>query len=194
MEAVAPLNNGDPTLEKRVSTYDRPNNFAISGVYQLPFGKDKRFGATASGITNILIGNWAISSGYNFHSGQPVPWGNVIYYGGDLQYDARNVNHAFDTTRFNLVSAQQLSQNFRYFPSQFNNMRLDATNNLNLTVTKDFSIREKMKLQFRAESFNLCNHALFSQANVTPTSGAFGTITSTTNTPRIIQSALRLTF
>ena len=44
MEAVTPLNNGDPALEKRVSTYDRPNNFAVSGVYQLPFGKGKRFG------------------------------------------------------------------------------------------------------------------------------------------------------
>jgi len=194
MESVAALNAGDPKLEKRVSTYDRPNNFAISAVYQLPFGKGRQFGGKTSGIANVIIGNWAISSGYNFHSGAPVGWGNVIYYGGDLNYDARNVNHAFDTTRFNTVSSQQLSQNYRYFSSQFNNIRVDATNNLNLTVTKDFSIREKMKLQFRAESFNLCNHALFAGANVSPTSGAFGTISSTTNTPRIIQSALRLTF
>lgn len=97
-------------------------------------------------------------------------------------------------TLFNRVSAQQLSQNYRYFPSQFNNLRVDATNNLNLTVTKDFHIREKVRLQFRAESFNLCNHALFGGANLTATSTAFSTITSTTNTPRIIQSALRLTF
>jgi hypothetical protein len=194
MESVAALNAGDPKLENRVSTYDRPNNFAISALYQLPFGRGRRIGGGASGVTNVLIGNWAISSGYNFHSGAPVAWGNVIYYGGDLQYDARNVNHTFDTTRFNTVSAQQLSQNYRYFSSQFNNMRVDATNNLNLTVTKDFSLREKMKLQFRAESFNLCNHALFAAASVSPTSGAFGTISSTTNTPRIIQSALRLTF
>jgi hypothetical protein len=194
MESIAALNNGDPKLEKRVSTYDRPNNFAVSGLYQLPFGRGKRFGSGASGVTNMLIGDWAVSTGYTFHSGQPVGWGNVIYYGGNLTYDARNVNHAFDTTRFNTVSAQQLSQNYRYFSSQFNNIRIDATNNLNLTVTKDFPIKEKMKVQFRAESFNLCNHALFAAANVSPTSGAFGTISSTTNTPRIIQGALRLTF
>ena len=194
MESVAALNAGDPTLEKRVSTYDRPNNFAISALYQLPFGRGKKFASGVNGVTNVIIGNWAISSGYNFHSGAPVAWGNVIYNGGELNYDARNVNHAFDTTRFNTVSAQQLSQNFRYFSSQFNNIRVDGTNNLNLTVTKEFSLREKMKLQFRAESFNLCNHALFTAAIVTPTSGAFGTISSTTNTPRIIQSALRLTF
>jgi hypothetical protein len=197
MERVSYLNAGDPTLEKRVSTYDRPNNFAVSGLYQLPFGKGKRFGGSSKGIADVLMGNWAVSTGYTFHSGAPVAWGNMLYYGGDLQYDARNVNHAFDTTRFNTVSAQQLSQNFRYFPSQFNNIRLDTTNNLNMTVTKDFALRpdnDKTRLQFRAESFNVANHALFSSPNVTPTNAAFGTISSTTNTPRIIQFALRLVF
>ena len=194
MDRVAYLNGGDLTLEKRVSTYDRPNNFAVSGLFQLPFGRGKRFAGTATGITNLLIGNWAISSGYTFHSGAPVVWGNVLYYGGDLHYDGRAVDHAFDTTRFNTVTAQQLSQYFRSLPSQFNNIRVDGTNNLNLTVMKDFALREKIKLQFRAESFNLCNHALFAAPNVTPTSAAFGVISSTTNTPRIIQSALRLTF
>jgi len=194
MEAVSYLNGGDFTLEKRASTYDRPNNFAVSGLYQLPFGRGRHFGSGASGFVNVLIGDWSVSSGYTFHSGAPVAWGNMLYYGGDLQYDARNVNHAFDTTRFNTVSAQQLSQNYRYFPSQFNNIRVDTTNNLNLTVLKDFVLREKIKLQFRADSFNLCNHALFAAPSVTPTSTAFGVISSTTNTPRIIQFALRLTF
>ena len=61
-------------------------------------------------------------------------------------------------------------------------------------VTKGFSFGEKARLQFRAETFNVCNHSLFAAPNVTPTSGAFGTISSTTNAPRVIQGALRLTF
>jgi hypothetical protein len=40
----------------------------------------------------------------------------------------------------------------------------------------------------------MCNHALFAAPNVTPTSTAFGVVSSTTNTPRIIQFALRLAF
>jgi hypothetical protein len=194
MERVSYLNGGDPTLEKRVSVYDRPNNFAISALYQLPFGRARRFGSGASGVVNHVIGNWAISSGYTFHSGAPIAWGNMIYYGGDLGYDARRVDHTFDTTRFNTVSAQQLSQNFRYFPSQFNNLRVDTTNNLNVSLTKDFALREKIKLQFRADSFNVLNHALFAAPNVSPTSTAFGVVSSTTNTPRIIQFALRLVY
>ena len=104
------------------------------------------------------------------------------------------MNHAFDTTRFNTVSAQQLSQNYRTFPTQFNNLRTDGTNNLNVSVTKEFSLREKMHLQFRADSFNAANHALFGAPNVTPTATTFGVVSNQTNTPRVIQGALRLTF
>ncbi len=194
MEQVSYLNAGSLALEKRVSAGDRPNNFSFSALYQLPFGKGKRFGSNAKGVTNILIGDWAVSTLYTFHTGAPLAWGNVIYNGGSLQYDPRNVNHAFDTTRFNLVSAQQLSQNFRYFPSQFNNLRTDGTNNLNISVTKEFSLWEKMHLQFRADSFNAANHALFGAPNLTPTGTTFGVISTQTNTPRVIQGALRLTF
>ncbi len=92
------------------------------------------------------------------------------------------------------MSSQQPSQNYRFFPSQFNNLRADGTNNLNTAVTKDFAFRERAKLQFRADSFNVCNHPLFAAPNVTPASTAFGTVSSTTNSPRVIQGALRLTF
>ena len=101
MEQVSYLNGGDFKLEKRVSAYDRPNNISVSGLYQLPFGKGRHFGSGATGVTNVLIGNWAVSSLYTFHSGAPLAWGNVIYNGGDLNYDPRNVNRSFDTSRFN---------------------------------------------------------------------------------------------
>jgi hypothetical protein len=194
MESVSYLNGGDLTLEKRVSAGDRPNNFTVSALYELPFGQGKPFLSGARGVVKGIVAGWAVSGFYTYHTGAPLGWGNMIYYGGDLNYDPRNTDRAFDVTRFNRASAEQLSQNFRYFPSQFNTIRVDGTNNLNLTVTKDFPIWERLRLQFRGESFNVCNHALFAAANVTPTSGAFGTITSQTNTPRVIQFALRLVF
>ncbi|MCX6633577.1 MAG: carboxypeptidase regulatory-like domain-containing protein [Acidobacteria bacterium] len=193
-ERVSYPNGGDLTLEKRVSTYDRPNTFSVSGLYQLPFGKGRRFFSSARGAANVVLGDWAVASLYTYHEGAPLSWGNLIYYGGDLKYNPRAVDRAFDTTRFNTVSSQQLSQNYRTFPTQFNNLRLDGTSNLNISVTKDFSFREKAKLQFRADAFNACNHALFGGANLTVTSAAFGVISNTTNAPRAIQGALRLTF
>jgi hypothetical protein len=194
MERVSYLNGGDMTLEKRVSLYDRPNTFSVSGLYQLPFGKGRRFLSGARGPVNVIFGDWAISALYTYHEGAPLAWGNLIYLGGDLQYDPRAVNRSFDTTRFNIVSSQQLSQNYRTFPKQFNNLRLDGTNNMNISVTKDFAFGEKIRLQFRADSFNAFNHALFGGANLTATSSAFSVISNTTNTPRVIQGALLLKF
>jgi hypothetical protein len=194
MERVSYLNGGSMALEKRVSSFDRPNSFILSGSYELPFGKGKQFLHQLPSPVDFVLGGWSLASVYTLHSGAPLAWGNLIYLGGDLRYDATNPSHSFDTTRFNTVSNQQLSQNFRTFPSQFNNLRVNHTNNVDITLTKTFSIREKVKVQFRAEAFNLTNTPLFASPNLTATSSSFGTISSTTNNPRYIQFGLRITF
>jgi hypothetical protein len=104
------------------------------------------------------------------------------------------VNHAFDTTQFNTISSQQLLDNLRTFPTQFNNLRTDITNNWDVNVSKTFSIYERLKLMYRAEAFNLANRAQFSSPGTTPTSGTFGQIRSQSNLPRTIQMSLRLFF
>ena len=195
MEQNSALNAGDLKLEKHVSGDDRTNNVGVSGLYQLPFGKGKHFLNGSKGWLNTIVGDWSISSLYSFHTGAPVNWtSDVIYYGGDLNWQAHNVNHTFDTTQFNTSSSQQFTNHYRTFPSYMSNLRVDSTNNVNLSVTKYFTIRENVKLQFRADSFNLFNHPLFAAPTIAVTSGSFGTISSTTNAPRAIQGALRLTF
>jgi hypothetical protein len=65
-------------------------------------------------------------------------------------------------------------------------------NNLDFSAIKRFRIREKVSLEYRAEFFNLLNHALFNAPNLTPTSSGFGLITSQANLSRRTQMALRL--
>jgi hypothetical protein len=195
MEANSYLNAGEMKLEKHVSTDDRNENVGISALYELPFGRGKHFLTGAGRLLDAFIGDWSVSTLYNYHSGAPINWNaDVIYYGGDLHWDGHNVNHTFDTTQFNTSSSQQYTSHYRTFSTYFSNLRTDATNNVNLSVTKYFHIREEVKLQFRADAFNLCNHPLFAAPTIGVTSGSFGTISSTTNTPRIIQLGLRLAF
>jgi hypothetical protein len=188
------LNGGDLKLNKGVSGDDRPQNVGISVLYQLPFGRGKHFLGRSKGVLNMIVGEWAVSSLYNYHSGAPISWGDVIYYGGPLNWDAHNVNHALDTTQFNTNSSQQFTSHYRTFPSTFSNIRVDATNNVNVAATKNFRLLENIRLQFRADAFNLCNHPLFAAPTVSVTSATFGQISSTTNAPRVIQMGLRLTF
>jgi len=194
MEHTTYLNGGSYALEKRVSLYDRPNSLVISGTYELPVGRGKQFGSGMNPLLDGVVGGWSLSTIYSLHSGAPLAFGDLLYLGAPLNYNAENVSHTFDTTAFNTVSSQQLSQNFRTFSSQFNNLRVDHTNNIDITLTKTFTIRDRVKVQFRAESFNLCNKPLFGAANLTATSASFGAVTTQTNNPRYIQFGLRITF
>ena len=189
------LNSGSLALSKEVAADDRPNYLVIAGIYDLPFGKGKPYMANANRVLMFVLGNWQMGGEYTYFQGAPLSFGNDIYNGAPLSYNASDPNGAsFNTAAFNTISSQQLASNYRTFPQLFNNLRIDSMNNINLNLTKSFVIHENLKLQFRAESYNLCNRPLFESPNMTVTASTFGYITSTTNSPRAIQIALRLTF
>jgi hypothetical protein len=126
-------------------------------------------------------------------SGAELAWGNVLYYGGPLDLQPHQPNGpAFNTTLFNTVSSQQLANNIRTFPAEFNNLRSDPNKNLDLSVLKSFQIMERMYFQLRFETFNITNRVTFAAPNLTPTSSTFGDITTQANNPRKIQVGGRL--
>jgi hypothetical protein len=65
--------------------------------------------------------------------------------------------------------------------------------NMDLAVSRIFSIRERFHLEVRSEAFNFFNHANWNNPTVSNTSGTFGQITSFSS-PRIIQFALKLSY
>ena len=192
LERRSLLNASDLAFEKQVANEDRPHNLTFSATYDLPFGKGKPIGGDAGKFVNAVAGGWNVSGVYTLQSGPALDWGQVIYDGGDLKYNAQGVEGAFDTTRFNRNSAQQPSLNRRTFPTRFGNLRVDAMNNWDLAVAKNIPLRERLRLQYRCDFFNALNHPQFAAPNLSPTSAAFSTITSQHNEPRIIQMALRL--
>ena len=124
--------------------------------------------------------------------GAPLSWGNVLYLGGPLNNQPRNVNGVFDVTRFDRDSTHQLGSNIRTFADRFSNLNQDGVNNVDFSALKRFHIAEKVSLQFRGELFNLLNHPLFNAPNLSPTSSSFGLLTSQSNLSRRTQLALRL--
>ena len=187
-------NAGDPYLSYGTTSGDYPDHFVITGSYDLPFGRGQKFLGSARKPLDLVIGGWVLNSVYTWESGGALSWGNVIYYGGPLNLEPRNLTQSFDTTRFERGSANQLSQNYRTFPQMFNNLRSDAANNVDLSMLKNFHITERMSLQYRFEAFNAFNRTQFAAPNVSPTSTAFGTITGQANVSRSIQMGLKLKF
>jgi hypothetical protein len=198
MEACGYLNSTDARLEEVISSQDRTHRLAVTWMYELPFGKGKRFLGANSGVSKV-VGGWQLQGIYTGQSGAALGFGNVIFL-GDLKNipvpkDQRNVNKWFNIDAgFNRVTAQQLGSNIRNFPSRFSGVRADGPNNWDMSVIKNTRLSERTNLQFRAEAINALNHPQFTAPNTTPTSTAFGTVTGEFAWPRVIQFGLKLLF
>ncbi len=172
--------NDFSALEKRIAGEDRPQRIVGSFSYDVPFGKSRWYGG------------WNLNVIYTWQPGAPLTWGNLIYLGGPLNVEPRNVARAFDTARFNTNSAQQLASNVRFLPSRFGNARQDGANNFDYSVLKDTRLLEHLRLQYRFEVFNGMNHPTFNAPNLGAAASNFGAITQQANVSRRIQMALRM--
>jgi hypothetical protein len=191
IERVNYLNDSDQAPEKRSALDSHPLHEVLAFTYELPIGRGKRF-STGSRLGDALLGGWVINSMATWQSGPVLSWGNVIYYGGPLNLNAHQPNGlAFDITQFNTASSQQLVDNVRTFDTQFNNLRRDATKNLDASILKGFALTERKHLEVRFETFNTTNRVTFASPQLSPTSSTFGTILSDANTPRRIQTGIR---
>ncbi len=189
MEMTSRLNDFDGP-EKRIADVDRPHRVVVSASYELPWFRGSG-GDWAARLGRSLAGGWIVNGIFVGQSGQPLVWGNVIYFGGDLNLNPRQVSRAFDTTRFNTSSRDQLEFNVRTFPSRFSNLRADRIRNFDLSLLKNFRIVERLQAQLRAEAFNALNTTQFNGPVLNPAVTTFGAITSQANQPRRMQLALR---
>ena len=104
-ERVTRLNDTDPDYEERFNDTHLPHRLVVSGIWELPFGQERRLGSDSNAVVNGLIGNWSISFIYNWQSGRPnLTMGNV-YYNGDItqlktKYTDDPTQPVFDTSGF----------------------------------------------------------------------------------------------
>ncbi|MBS1829923.1 MAG: carboxypeptidase regulatory-like domain-containing protein [Acidobacteria bacterium] len=183
MEGVDRLNVQDLFTHRAISPQDRPHHIAISSQYDFPFGKGRRWMAQAPRALDAALGGWSLNAIYQWQSGPPIGFGNVILYGqlGDivLPYADRTVERWFKTELFERRASEQLVSNLRTFPLRLTGLRADGWNTWELGLTKDFRFTEKVKLQLRGEAVDAFNHAMFAAPNNGPVNTAFGQVTAT---------------
>lgn len=139
-------------------------------------------------MANAVAGGWSLNGALTLQTGPVLAWGNVLYYGGPLQLR----QHEPDISRFNRASGEQLSDNIRTFSSAFGNLRRDPTKNVDLSLAKKTAFGERRYVEIRFETLNTTNRVTMGAPNLTPTSTAFGTIATQANTPRRVQTGLRV--
>jgi hypothetical protein len=94
----------------------------------------------------------------------------------------------FDPTAF------RVPDSFTYGNSGRNILRPDPSRDVDFSIFKSFIVRERSRVELRAECFNLTNTPIFSAPNTNIETASAGRVTSTANTPRQIQFALKYIF
>ena len=201
----APLQNFyDRRSERALASWDTPHNLVISSVYELPFGPGKMF-LNQRGLTGKVIGGWQVNGIALFQSGPPLQVnggnGNGSFAGTQRpNWNGKNATRDgrvqdrlgayFDTSAFTFNDPFTFGNAPRIMP----NLRGPGAANFDISLFKNTTITERMRLQIRAEAFNAFNRVQFNIPNTSINSNAFGRISSQANSPRDIQLAMKLQF
>ena len=188
-----------PYLERDSSSGDMPNVLSFSGIYQLPFGRGHRM--AASGIGDRIVGGWAINTIFQMQSGMPVTvtqaTNNNAFAGFALQRPNLKADPALapglrTPARYFNTAAFATAPQFTLGNASRNPVRGPAYRDLDIALAKTTYVGESINVEFRAELFDVTNTPAFAQPNGSFGSPAFGSITSTTTDPRVVQFAVRL--
>jgi hypothetical protein len=203
------LNRFDPKMDWGPSALNIERQGTISLLYELPFGHGKRWLAGAGGIENKLLGGWQFSALSTLLTGfpfTPQAGSNRSGDGDTRNPDRPSLNPAFSGP---VILGKQ---NGWYNPNAFvlpafgtygnlgrGTFTGPGLTNLDVSLFKTTAVTEKIGLQFRAEFFNVLNHANLGTPNATAFSGtsvnaAAGLITTLATPPRQIQFGLKLVF
>ncbi len=198
--ANAPAVGGDYAYERALTPFDIPQNLTASAGYELPFGRGKKLLSNANWFANGLLGGWQLQGIMVLRSGRPFTptisrdvsntgiggqRPNRIRSG---QLDNPTIANWFDKTAF--MSPLQ----YTFGNSGANILREDRFKNLDLSLFKQFQFTERIRLQFRAEAFNLTNTPSFSAPGTNIDTASGGLVTSTISAPRNVQFGLKLNF
>lgn len=176
-----------------ISRLDFPHVLSIESVYDIPFGRGRRFGTDLNPVVNALIGGLQLNGIFRAQSGQAF---DVRRNGVRVDLVGDPYLNVDDETRYLNIASFREAPAGRFGTLERNSLRTPSTYQLNVGLTKNFEFTETAKLQFRAEAFNLFNTPQFNGPNTDiGNPGGFGIINSTQSfTNRQIQFGLRLEF
>jgi hypothetical protein len=209
------------------SDYDARHTINANAVIELPVGKGKAFFSNAPKIVDGIIGGWQVSTLFNFHSGNPIQCiaSNQFNTNYDresfcmlapgvkgapssgLQFDQLGIPSMFANT----TAGSDFVPAYSGYVGSRNSLRGFHYWNDDMSISKNFTIREGKQVSFRVEAYNLTNTVTFANPSLNISqlvgttsaggpaafgSSTFGETTKTlaTASPRVLQMALRFTF
>ncbi|HEY3838243.1 MAG TPA: TonB-dependent receptor [Bryobacteraceae bacterium] len=200
----SPIQNAyDLTQERSISPIDIPKVLKAGYTWDLPIGKGRLIGSSLPRAANFVVGGWQTNGIVTVQSGLPlaltVPTNSIGFGAGQrpnnngqsawIPGSQQTAARMFNTSVFSQPAAFTFGNVGPYDPS----LRGQKTNVVNLSLFKNFQITERLKSEFRFESFNAFNHPIWATPGTTINTATFGVSAQKTGN-RTAQVALKLLF
>ncbi len=201
--------------EHGISANDTTHRFTLATVFDIPVGRGRWIGGGMNRVMDGILGGWSLDTFVTFQSGQPIP---IVMANARLADGNQRPNVLCSQLRSGLSYTQAAITQESYLnaadggsdpsgcfadpgdqvagnaPRHFSNLRGDGIRNLDASLSKEFTIKESMKLQIRAEMFNATNTPRFAFPDIGFGNESFGQVTSTTGNFRKMQFGARFQF
>lgn len=218
IEALTFLNNQDSAPSKTLAATDRPHRIAFSGVYQLPFGRGKKFASGVGRGMDLLVGGWELNWSGVVQSGTPMTLPGNYNLASDPRISGQTYGNFFNTcvvlsngttrmpnpahngfvTGCSNPAWQQIANTnitLRTTPLRSPNLRNPWAPQWDMSLVKRFNITERVNADFRFEAFNAFNTVIRGTPNTDPNSNQFGLVSlGQSNYPRQVQLGFKLNF
>lgn len=205
-QSSARQNAYDLAAERAIGSQDIRHRLVTSFVYELPFGRGRRFGSNTHAAVNRLISGWQFNGIVEFQSGLPLimtqgannvglfnPTQRPTWNGSDANLSGSaddKVKKWFDTSAFSITPAFTWGNTPRVMP----NLRADGVKNFNLSFFKNNAFGDRLNAQLRAEFFNAFNRVQFMPPATRVDQSNFGVVSAQANSSRQIQLSVKLMF
>ncbi len=218
------INTWNPSQMRAVSSYDTTQQVNAYGVYDLPFGRGRKFGTSMNKVLDAFVGGWELSGTYRQTTGLPYTVGNGQRWPSDWEVDANATPIApipvsitsnatgikgggpnlFQNPHSIVSAAGEPVGQYGLFIETLagqsgvrNNIRGPGFFNIDSGLFKVFTMpySEHHKLQLRWETYNVTNSVRFNSPSLTDNSASnFGVFSNTLTAPRQMQIAARYTW
>jgi hypothetical protein len=198
-------NNNDRRSERSVNSQLADHRLSIAAGWELPFGRGKALVSGVSPLADKFIGGWQINWISVFQGGIPLVMSTAVNntnsYGGGSRPNSTGksaklegpirdrLSRYFDTSAFTQPEPFTFGNVARTLPD----VRGPGSVNFDLSLIKNIPFGERIRLQFRAEAFNVFNNVNFWNPGTSVGGANYGVITGAGGA-RIIQLALKLYF
>jgi len=198
--------------------FDVRHSLNVTGVYELPFGRGKRFASNSNRFVDEVIGGWKLSGSNVSYSGFPVTVSSPANYSGlvfaftgaarpdqnlPLHVTNRSINAYFGTAVQGSACGANQNNGTCVYSQQPNNafgdvrpssLRGPGYEQIDMSLQKSFALFREHAFDFRVDGFNLFNIASYATPDNGATDSNFGQITNTSSTERHIQLSLKYKF